>query len=523
LSEAAGGAGRFPDVWPALAARLAEEGPAPRRLRRRVWVVGVTVAALIAFNPVAYLVPRFQEAVDAMVRQEPAGAALRGALVADPGLFGLWSAGAFQPIQASATVDGVTLTILGTYFDSQVTVLPFAVSGPNHASAQSLAELWSPVTSNVDAVSWASAGTASGVNQTTALQQYPIYLTDQWGIAHPVQNWSYNAATGEGAFTFAGYPGWLRQSGLRLVLHVGAMEEVTAPQGPFGPKTLRYAAGPWDVAFTALPPREPALDTSPNVTVTGSGGRITLSTIRNAPSGSWMTVSSEGAPLLTGLAVQWVVESPDRRKIEPLGWQGSPHGVVVQWPPLTRPGVYRLQLTTAGHTWSLLWQQPAWDASLHWAEPSAPALLYQGTSWADAASLLGNPALPPPTNPILAIFFWVLLPPIAVSLQFLFHAFRAFGPTRLIGAFGLAVIALTLLLRGLLFPLFRYQIRTQRRLQQEQQRIAPQLNELRKKYKSDPRRQQAEMMAVYKEHGINPLGAPEQPPPAKERDINQYD
>ncbi len=125
-------------------------------------------------------------------------------------------------------------------------------------------------------------------------------------------------------------------------------------------------------------------------------------------------------------------------------------------------------------------------------------------SWVVAASW--NPALPPPTNPILAIFFWVLLTPIAVSLQFLFHAFRAFGPTRLIGAFGLAVIALTLILRGLLFPLFRYQIRTQRRLQQEQQRIAPQLNELRKKYKSDPRRQQAEMMAVYKEHGINPLG-----------------
>jgi len=124
------------------------------------------------------------------------------------------------------------------------------------------------------------------------------------------------------------------------------------------------------------------------------------------------------------------------------------------------------------------------------------------------ASLLtiSNPALPPPSNPILAVFFWVLLTPIAVGLDFLYHVFRGFGPTRLIGAFGLAVITLTLLLRGLLFPLFRYQIRTQRRLQKEQQRIAPQLNELRKKYKSDPRRQQQEIMAVYKEHGINPMG-----------------
>ncbi len=124
------------------------------------------------------------------------------------------------------------------------------------------------------------------------------------------------------------------------------------------------------------------------------------------------------------------------------------------------------------------------------------------------ASLLSiyNPALPPPANPILAVFFWVLLTPIAVGLDFLYHVFRGFGPTHLIGAFGLAVIALTLALRALLFPLFRYQIRTQRRLQREQQRIAPQLNELRKKYKSDPRRQQQEIMAVYKEHGINPMG-----------------
>ncbi len=64
-----------------------------------------------------------------------------------------------------------------------------------------------------------------------------------------------------------------------------------------------------------------------------------------------------------------------------------------------------------------------------------------------------NPAAPAPTNPILAIFFYVLLTPIAVALQFLDHVFRSLGPTHAIGAFGLAVMVLTLAIRGVLFPL----------------------------------------------------------------------
>src|SRR5437762_11682692 len=40
----------------------------------------------------------------------------------------------------------------------------------------------------------------------------------------------------------------------------------------------------------------------------------------------------------------------------------------------------------------------------------------------------------------------------------------------------------------------------------EQRRIAPELAALLKRYKSDPQKQQEEMMKLYKEHGINPLG-----------------
>jgi YidC/Oxa1 family membrane protein insertase len=40
----------------------------------------------------------------------------------------------------------------------------------------------------------------------------------------------------------------------------------------------------------------------------------------------------------------------------------------------------------------------------------------------------------------------------------------------------------------------------------QQRRLAPELAELKKKYKSDPQKQQAAMMQLYKEHGVNPLG-----------------
>ncbi|MGH7608756.1 MAG: YidC/Oxa1 family membrane protein insertase [Candidatus Dormibacteria bacterium] len=116
-----------------------------------------------------------------------------------------------------------------------------------------------------------------------------------------------------------------------------------------------------------------------------------------------------------------------------------------------------------------------------------------------------NPVAPPPSNTIEAFFFYVLLTPIAIILQFLDHAFRAFGPTHAIGAFGLGVICLTLLIRALLFPLFRWQIRTQWRIQADNRKIGPELKALQAKHKGDRRRLQEEQMALYRRQGINPL------------------
>jgi len=69
-----------------------------------------------------------------------------------------------------------------------------------------------------------------------------------------------------------------------------------------------------------------------------------------------------------------------------------------------------------------------------------------------------------------------------------------------------AIIILTILIRLLLAPLQQFQLVTQRKTMVEQRKLAPQVAELRKKFKKDPQKLNAEMMKLYQEHGVNPLG-----------------
>jgi YidC/Oxa1 family membrane protein insertase len=80
----------------------------------------------------------------------------------------------------------------------------------------------------------------------------------------------------------------------------------------------------------------------------------------------------------------------------------------------------------------------------------------------------------------------------------------ALGVYSLTGNVGIAIIALTLLIRAISIPLFRSQIVSQRRMQN----LAPELNELKKelsrRYKGDRTRIQQATMDFYKERGVNP-------------------
>src|SRR3954452_14235994 len=68
---------------------------------------------------------------------------------------------------------------------------------------------------------------------------------------------------------------------------------------------------------------------------------------------------------------------------------------------------------------------------------------------------------------------------------------------------GLAIIALTVLIRSLLLPLTLKQLRSMYRIAQ----FTPELKRLRDKYGSDRQRLQRETMVFYKENRINPLGS----------------
>lgn len=70
-------------------------------------------------------------------------------------------------------------------------------------------------------------------------------------------------------------------------------------------------------------------------------------------------------------------------------------------------------------------------------------------------------------------------------------------------SWGLSIIALTFLARALIVPLSIKQIRSMR----EMQAIQPQLKEVQERFKDDRERLQREMMALYKEHGVNPFAS----------------
>ncbi len=86
----------------------------------------------------------------------------------------------------------------------------------------------------------------------------------------------------------------------------------------------------------------------------------------------------------------------------------------------------------------------------------------------------------------------------------LFESIMVFIHAHLVGgSWGLAIVGLTVLMRAVLVPLTFKQLKSM----QEMQRLAPQMKELKDKYKDDKQRQQQEIMKFYKENKINPLAS----------------
>ena len=77
-----------------------------------------------------------------------------------------------------------------------------------------------------------------------------------------------------------------------------------------------------------------------------------------------------------------------------------------------------------------------------------------------------------------------------------FHGTVGFG-------WGLSIIALTVCVRAILFPLTVKQFKSMQALQ----RLAPEIKKLQAQYKDDKQRLNQEMMKFYQEHKVNPFGS----------------
>jgi YidC/Oxa1 family membrane protein insertase len=94
-------------------------------------------------------------------------------------------------------------------------------------------------------------------------------------------------------------------------------------------------------------------------------------------------------------------------------------------------------------------------------------------------------------------FTWIVRP---IAQYFMLPFFRAIHAV--IPNWGLVIIVFSLIMRGILWPLSIPQIKSSRKMQLLQPKIA----ELREKNADDPQKQQMATMALYREYGINPVG-----------------
>jgi YidC/Oxa1 family membrane protein insertase len=84
--------------------------------------------------------------------------------------------------------------------------------------------------------------------------------------------------------------------------------------------------------------------------------------------------------------------------------------------------------------------------------------------------------------------------------------FLAFLHDRVVFDWGLAIVVLVVVVRGLLHPLTRRSQISMMRVTKQMASIKPEIDALQKRYKDDPKKLQEETIRLYRERGVNPLG-----------------
>lgn len=94
------------------------------------------------------------------------------------------------------------------------------------------------------------------------------------------------------------------------------------------------------------------------------------------------------------------------------------------------------------------------------------------------------------------IFFTVLYQPLYNALVVLYNLIPG-------GGLGLAIILVTIIVKGALMPLTYKSMRAQKELQE----IQPKVKEIREKYKDNQEELAKQLMGVYKQHNVNPFAS----------------
>lgn len=94
-------------------------------------------------------------------------------------------------------------------------------------------------------------------------------------------------------------------------------------------------------------------------------------------------------------------------------------------------------------------------------------------------------------------FGWAIFRPFGKFVLFCFTWLHKIIPN-----YGVVIILFAILIKIVLYPLTKKSYQSMK----EMQALQPMLQELNEKYKDNPQKKQQEMMRIYKEHGVNPLG-----------------
>ena len=129
--------------------------------------------------------------------------------------------------------------------------------------------------------------------------------------------------------------------------------------------------------------------------------------------------------------------------------------------------------------------------------PNAP-----GASGSPAPTVHAPPLQPaqPGQNPIdlLAWLFTPIFKAMFIVLVGVYDALRAIGVP---AAIGWAIVALTLLVRTIVIPLYRRQLVSQRRMQL----LQPEIKEIQRRFKGDAMKARVAQQELFKERGVSPL------------------